>query len=228
MLHIENLTKSYPLPGKQQVDVLSIAGFHMEAGEKAALVGPSGSGKSTLLHIIAGIVRASSGSVKLLDKQLNGLSEAELDRFRARHIGYVFQSFNLLPSFTAIENVFAAMQFGKAIAHKDQRKRADELLSQVGLAHRLHHKPSQLSSGEQQRVSIARALANRPALVLADEPTASLDAGNAAQVFSLLVDACEQHNAALLLCSHDLELAGRLDRMVNIRELSLIDNREVV
>ncbi|MFM1651671.1 ABC transporter ATP-binding protein [Brevibacillus sp. B_LB10_24] len=220
MLEIANLTKSYQLPGKEQIHVLNIARFHMNAQERVALVGPSGSGKSTLLNIIAGILRPTSGQIHLLDQQLERLPEAKLDRFRARHIGYVFQSFHLLPGYTVVENVLTAMRFGKTIPPKEQRQRAVELLSQVGLAHRLYHKPGQLSTGEQQRVSIARALANRPALVLADEPTASLDRDNAAQVFALLMETCRSNNAALLLCSHDLELAGRLDRMIHIRDLS--------
>ncbi|MDO3679060.1 ABC transporter ATP-binding protein [Paenibacillus ehimensis] len=227
MLHAKNLSKSYPLPGKRQVNVLNIAHFAMQAGERVALVGPSGSGKSTLLQLIAGILRPTSGTIRLLDRQLERLSEAELDRFRAQHIGFVFQSFNLLPGFTALENVLAAMQFGKTVPPKAQKQRASELLAQVGLEHRLHHKPGQLSGGEQQRVSIARALANRPALVLADEPTASLDHANAEQVFSLLAEACEQNGTALLLCTHDPELAGRLDRVVSLRELSIFDTREV-
>jgi ABC-type lipoprotein export system ATPase subunit len=220
MLLLEHINKTYTVPGKQQVPVLHIPHFQMSAQEKVALVGPSGSGKSTLLHIIAGILRPTSGTVRLLDKQLNTLSEAECDRFRAQHIGYVFQSFNLLPGFTAMENVLAALRFGRTIPPKEHKNRAAEMLSHVGLEHRFHHKPGQLSNGEQQRVSIARALANRPALVLADEPTASLDYANAEHVFTLLADACRMNNAALLLCSHDLELAGKMDRMVNIRDLS--------
>ncbi|MFC5701678.1 ABC transporter ATP-binding protein [Cohnella faecalis] len=221
MLQLENVVKSYTVEGKRQVRVLDIRSFGMAAGEKAALVGPSGSGKSTLLHLLSGIIRPTEGTIRLLDRRLETLAEAELDRFRACHIGYVFQSFNLLPGFTAIENVLAAMQFGSsALTGKEKKERAAELLDQVGLGHRLRHRPAQLSQGEQQRVSIARALANRPALVLADEPTASLDAANAGNVFELLANACKEEGAALLLCTHDSELAGRMDRIVRIRELS--------
>lgn len=228
MLELERLTKSYRLSGNQSVDVLSIDRFRMDAEEQVALTGPSGSGKSTLLNLIAGIIRPTGGTIRILEQQLGELPEPALDRFRARHIGYVFQSFNLLPAFTALENVLAAMQFGRVIPRQEQKKRAAELLAQVGLEHRLHHKPGQLSSGEQQRVSIARALANRPSLVLADEPTASLDVHNAAQVFSLLVEVCRANRAALLLCTHDLDMAGRLERIVNLREISDIGKREVV
>jgi ABC-type lipoprotein export system ATPase subunit len=229
MLIIESLMKSYPSQGKQApVSVLDIPAFRMAECEQTALVGPSGSGKSTLLNLIAGIVRPTGGSILFRGHPLEKMSEAQLDRFRASHIGYVFQSYNLLPGFSALENVLVAMRFGKGIPPKDRKRRARELLDQVGLGHRLEHKPSQLSNGEQQRVSIARALANGPGLVLADEPTASLDVGNAEQVFQLLTDTCRANGAALLLCSHDLSLAGRLQRMVNIRDLSVPSTREVL
>ncbi|MEI7026373.1 ABC transporter ATP-binding protein [Paenibacillus sp. y28] len=220
MLLLEQVTKSYSLPGKQQVEVLNIRRFAMAAGERTALIGPSGSGKSTLLHIIAGILRPTSGTIRFAEQPLEQLSEAGLDRIRAQNIGYVFQTFNLLPGFTAQENVLAAMRFGRVIPVRQQKQRAKELLEQVGLGHRLSHRPGQLSSGEQQRVAIARALANRPALLLADEPTASLDSGHAEQVFTLLTEACAAAGAGLLLCTHDLELARRLERVVSIRDLS--------
>ncbi|WP_040951688.1 ABC transporter ATP-binding protein [Gorillibacterium massiliense] len=219
MLHISNLSKIYPLPGRKTAEALRIANFNMGDREKVALVGPSGSGKSTLLHLIAGILRPTTGSIRLLDHQLETMGEAELDRFRASRIGYVFQSFNLIPGLSALENVTAAMSFGRVIPARERKARAATLLDQVGLSHRLQHKPAQLSSGEQQRVSIARALANRPALVLADEPTASLDYDNAQQVFILLTEACQLHGAGLLLCTHDLDIAGKLDRIVRIRDL---------
>ncbi|WP_248925795.1 ABC transporter ATP-binding protein [Paenibacillus hamazuiensis] len=220
MLVLDKVTKSFAISASERIEVVSVDYFEMQRGEKAALVGPSGSGKSTLLHLIAGLFRPTSGSIRLLDKPVHGMKEAELDRFRAQHIGYVFQSFNLLSGFSALDNVLAAMKFGNVVPRKEQKERAAELLAQVGLGHRLDHKPSQLSGGEQQRVSIARALANSPALVLADEPTASLDADNAAQVFSLLVDACRSGGTALLMCTHDPELAGQLDKTINIRDLS--------
>lgn len=227
MLLIEQLTKSYPLPGNRQVDVLNIPLLRLAAGEKAALVGPSGSGKSTLLLLIAGIARPSGGSIRVNGTQLELLGEAALDRFRAQQIGFVFQSFNLLPGFSAQENVLAAMQFGRVIPPAERRARAARLLTQVGLGHRLHHKPGQLSSGEQQRVAIARALANRPTLVLADEPTASLDRANTEHVFALLSDVCREHGAGLLLSTHDPELAGRLERIIHLRDMSAAEAKEV-
>ncbi|MFD0673160.1 ABC transporter ATP-binding protein [Cohnella sp. GCM10027633] len=221
MLLLENVVKSYPSEGKQSFRVLDVRRFGMKAGERAALVGPSGSGKSTLLHLIAGIVRPTEGAIRVLDRQLEAMGESELDRFRARHIGYVFQNFNLLPGFTAAENVLAAMRFGSAsLSGKEKRERASRLLEQVGLGHRLRHRPSQLSQGEQQRVAIARALANRPSLVLADEPTASLDAANAVLVFELLARVCSEEGAALLLSTHDMELAAKTGRIVHVRDLA--------
>ncbi|MBB6634846.1 ABC transporter ATP-binding protein [Cohnella thailandensis] len=220
MLLIEELVKSYPMKGGQAVKVLEAERFEMKPGEKVAIVGPSGSGKSTLLHLISGVLRPTSGSIQLLGHELGALSEAELDRFRAKHIGYVFQSFNLLPGFSALENVQAAMGFGRKIPARERKARAAELLGRVGLGHRLNHRSHQLSQGEQQRVSIARALANRPAIVLADEPTASLDGANARQVYELLAEACGSEGAALLLSTHDMELAKRLDRVVPIRKLA--------
>ncbi|THF83546.1 ABC transporter ATP-binding protein [Cohnella fermenti] len=220
MLVLEEVSKTYPMKGGSAVPVVSVSRFAMAAGEQAALVGPSGSGKSTLLHLISGVLRPTSGSIQLLGRELGSLSEAELDRFRAKHIGYVFQSFNLLPGFSAAENVMAAMGFGRTIPARERKERAHMLLGRVGLGHRLNHRSHQLSQGEQQRVSIARALANRPALVLADEPTASLDGANAQIVYALLAEACESEGAALLLSTHDMELAKRTGRVVPIRELA--------
>lgn len=221
MLQVDNVVKTYFADNKQPVTVLHVRRFVMKAGERAALVGPSGSGKSTLLHLIAGIVRPTEGKIQVLDRQLATMGESELDRFRARHIGYVFQNFNLLPGFTAAENVLAAMRFGSAaLSGKEKRERAEQLLKQVGLGHRTGNRPSQLSQGEQQRVAIARALANRPSLVLADEPTASLDAANASAVFELLTRVCDEEGAALLLSTHDMELAAKTGRIVHVRDLA--------
>jgi len=220
MLEINNLVKSYPQPGKEPLCVLNVRRFTMAPGERAALTGPSGSGKSTLLHLIAGVLRPTEGTIRLLGQSLEQAGEAELDRYRAKHIGYVFQSFNLLPGLTALENVLAATRFGPAASRAEHKERASGLLARVGLGNRLHHLPNQLSQGEQQRVSIARALANRPSLVLADEPTASLDPANAERVFVLLDKACKEAGAALLLCTHDMELAGRMERHVRMRDLS--------
>ena len=156
--------------------------WSVDAGEQVVVVGPSGCGKTTLLHIIAGILRPTSGQVLIDGWNTPLLTESERDQFRARRIGYVFQTFNLLPGFTALENV----QLGMAFAGRHDKKRAIDLLERVGLGKRLHHKPSQMSVGEQQRVSVARALANHPRLVLADEPTANVGVGNQQIVVDML------------------------------------------
>lgn len=215
MLKISNLTKNYTVGGKE-LTVLSLDYLHVNKGEQIALLGPSGAGKTTLLHIIAGIVRPSTGNVLVLDTDILELTEAELDRFRAEHIGFVFQNFNLLPGFTALENVKLAMQFSHTIPHRERSKRAALLLEQVGLGHRLHHLPAQLSNGEQQRVAIARSLANQPAIILADEPTASLDYSNSQEVIQLLQELCSENDSTLLLCTHDLDIVPYFKRSIHL------------
>jgi ABC-type antimicrobial peptide transport system, ATPase component len=217
MLQALGLRKDYPLASGEAITVLTLEHFEMTAREKAALIGPSGSGKSTLLNVISGMIRPTSGSVQLHGTDITQLSEARMDAFRAQHIGYVFQSFHLVPGFSAVENVILAMQFSNVIPHRERKRRGEELLDMVGLSHRLRHRPEQLSSGEQQRVSIARALANRPSLVLADEPTASLDYHNAQLVLQLLSGVCQESGAALLLCTHDLAIAESMDRMIALK-----------
>jgi ABC-type lipoprotein export system ATPase subunit len=212
MLEINQLTKSYTSASGEKIIVLEIGHLRINRHEKVALVGPSGSGKSTLLNSIAGIIHPTSGSINLLNTNILDLSEGKMDTFRAQNIGYVFQNFNLLPGFTAVENIVIAMRFAKSIRVSQQKSRAKELLKQVGLEHHLESKVERLSNGEQQRVAIARALANNPSIVLADEPTASLDYKNTEIVYSMLVDVCAENAAALLLCTHDMELAKRMDR----------------
>jgi putative ABC transport system ATP-binding protein len=185
------------------------------------LAGRSGSGKTTLLHTIAGISRADSGVVQIAGCDLNSLSEVGRDRFRAANIGYVFQTFNLLPGFSALENVLLGMSFtsGKADA-----ARARELLGRVGLSHRLSHKPTMLSVGEQQRVAVARAMANRPKLLLADEPTANVDTGHQQQIIDLIRQSCREENVALVLVTHTPEVSVQFDRVEQLEQL----NRAVV
>jgi putative ABC transport system ATP-binding protein len=210
MLVLKDVKKSFAAPTGNLLPVLEIADFCLGDGEQMALVGRSGCGKTTLLHVIAGISRPDSGSVKVDGMDLCLMNEAECDRFRAQHIGYVFQTFNLLPGFTALENVLLGMRFAGS---RIDSARAKKLLERVGVAHRLHHKPAMLSVGEQQRVAVARALANRPKLLLADEPTANVDTGHQTQVFELLRDTCREENVALLLVTHSPELAARLPRV---------------
>ncbi|QJC54126.1 ABC transporter ATP-binding protein [Paenibacillus albicereus] len=220
MLRLEDVVKRYPAPDGGELTVLEVPRWELGRSERVALVGPSGSGKSTLLHLLCGIVRPSSGSVQLLGERLDRMKESSLDRLRASQVGYVHQSFQLLPGFTALENVLAAAAFGSPLSKRRQRERAAELLADAGLADRLDHLPRQLSQGQQQRVAIARALVNEPSLLLADEPTASLDPETADRVMELLAGSAAASGAALLLCTHDMDLAARMERIVTMKEIS--------
>lgn len=212
-LELRNVRKSYREPTGRLFTVLDIASFQMSSGEQVALVGESGGGKTTLLNVVAGITTPDAGQVMVGGVDLCRLSEPARDRFRADRIGYVFQTFHLLPAFTALENVLLGMSFsGKRV----DRQRAIALLERVGLKHRLHHRPAQLSVGEQQRVSVARALANTPILLLADEPTASVDVANQQAVLQLLRDSCREHHVALLLVTHSPEVARQFERVEHL------------
>jgi ABC-type lipoprotein export system ATPase subunit len=217
VIELEQVRKSFATPGGGRTDVLDVPGFRLAAGEHCALEGKSGSGKSTLLNVIAGILRPDSGRVVIAGIDITRLDEARRDRLRADALGLVFQQFNLLPGFTALENVLVAMSFGSGRA---DRGRATELLAAVGLADRLHHRPAQLSTGQQQRVAVARALANRPRAVLADEPTASVDAAHQQQVIDLLRDTCTAQNVALLVVTHAPEVARQFPRRLRLEEFN--------
>jgi putative ABC transport system ATP-binding protein len=221
MLELIDVRKSFSLPNGEQLPVLDIPEFRAAPGEQVVLVGRSGCGKTTLLHVIAGISRADSGRVKINGWDITLLSEAERDRFRAEHIGYVFQTFNLLPAFSALENVLVAMRFARG--HVD-KARAKQLLKRVGLEHRMSHKPPMLSVGEQQRVAVARALANKPKLLLADEPTASVDSGNQQAILDLIRETCQEENVTLLLVTHAPEVAQQFQRIEYLEKF----NRAVV
>jgi len=218
MLELENVKKSFQEPGGGRIPILDIKRFALAAGEQAVLVGKSGSGKTTLLHIIAGISVPDSGTVKVDGIDLVRLPEAGRDRLRADKIGYVFQTFNLLGAFTALENVQLGMTFASG---KRDESWARELLGRVGLSHRLDHKPSQLSVGEQQRVAVARALANRPKLLLADEPTANVDSRHQQQIVELIRTTCEQEQVALLMVTHSSDVAGQFSRVEPIETFNL-------
>lgn len=196
--------------------MLSLPELDIQAGEEIGIAGASGTGKTTLLNIIAGILIPSQGSVWINDVEINLLPEAKRDLFRAQTIGYVFQVFNLIPSLTAKENVMASMVFGKTIPSRLREKRCIELLNRVGLSHRINHKPGQLSGGEQQRVSIARALANQPPVIIADEPTANLDIKSRMMVMELLREICDENAATLIVATHDQGVLKNLKRVVNM------------
>lgn len=224
MLDLRNLKKSYKEPDGGELPILDVPRWQVGAGEQVVVVGPSGCGKTTLLHIIAGILRPTSGQVLINGWNTAILNESERDQFRARTIGYVFQTFNLLPGFTALENVQLGMSFA---GRGSDRKRAIDLLERVGLGHRLHHKPGQMSVGEQQRVSVARALANKPKLVLADEPTANVDVGNQQLVVDMLRNTCRDENVALILVTHSPAVAEQFDRVDLLTDVNLIAKKKL-
>jgi len=219
MLAVENVKKAFDEPGGSRLPILDVEELHLGVGEQAVLLGRSGCGKTTLLHVVAGISTPDSGEVRIDGLDITRLHEAERDRFRAETLGYIFQSFNLLPGFTALENVMLGMAFGRG---RRDAGRARGLLQRVGLGQRERHRPSQLSVGEQQRVAVARALANRPRLLLADEPTASVDAKNQQQVIDLIRETCEEEEIALLLVTHAPEVAAQFERAVYLENLNKV------
>lgn len=220
-LQLRNIKKSYREPGGGLLPVLDIPAFELAGGAQAALVGDSGGGKTTLLNVISGITLPDSGQVVVNNVNLCGLPEPARDRFRAQMIGIVFQQFQLLPFLTALENVLLGMSFsGRA-----NRTMARDLLGRVGLGQRLHHRPGQLSVGEQQRVSVARALANQPFLMLADEPTASVDARNQDTILQLLRDACRERNVSLLLVTHSPTVSSQFERVEQLSRFNQVPGR---
>ena len=216
-LVLKDVRKSYREPDGAALPILNIGEFTLQSGEQAALLGPSGGGKTTLLNVISGITMPDSGSVTIDGIDITRLHEVGRDRFRAQKIGFVFQTFNLLPAFTALENVLLGMSFsGKRV----DRRRAEELLGKVGLTNRLHHRPARMSVGEQQRVAVARSLANRPSLLLADEPTANVDVKNQQTILDLVCEACRENNVSLLMVTHSLEVARRFPRVDTLADFN--------
>lgn len=224
MLELKNLRKSYPQPGEARLPILDIPYFRVESGEQMVIIGRSGCGKTTLLHTVAGISRADSGEIWLDKVNIATMSEGGVDRVRAAKIGYVFQTFNLLPGFSALENVLLGMTFSGG--RKDPQ-RARMLLDRVGLAHRLTHRPRALSVGEQQRVAVARALANRPSLVLADEPTANIDPANQQKIIDLIREICSEEKVSLMLVTHSLEVSAQFPRVERLEEINRVTAKQL-
>ena len=216
VLRVEALRKAYRSPDGEVTPVLDIPALELRAGEQVALRGASGSGKTTLLHIIAGILMPDSGRVLIDGADITAMGEARRDALRAERIGYVFQTFNLLQGYSALENVLLGMMFGRGA----DAKAAAALLERVGLRNRLSYRPRQLSVGQQQRVAVARALANHPRLVLADEPTGNLDPRHGAEALTLIRDVCREQGAALLLVSHDPAVLSQFDRVDDLAVLN--------
>jgi putative ABC transport system ATP-binding protein len=208
--------------GSGPVTILDGVTLDVPAGQFVAVTGPSGSGKSTLLGLVAGLDRPTAGTVRVDGRDLGGLDEDALARLRRERIGYVFQSFHLIPTLTALENVVVPLELAGA---PDGLARARGLLADVGLAERVHHYPAQLSGGEQQRVALARAVANRPALLLADEPTGNLDSATGGQIIERLVRWSRDGAATLVLVTHDPALAAHADRVVELRDGRVVADR---
>ncbi|NJM08054.1 ABC transporter ATP-binding protein [Candidatus Gracilibacteria bacterium] len=216
LIQASALARRYAM-GKTFVDALRGVDLSVERGELVALVGPSGSGKSTLLHLIGGLVRPSGGSIVVNGLDLGKASDKQLVAYRRDTLGFVFQSFNLLPIKSAAENVEVPLMLA-GIAPAERRARAVALLEQLGLGQRVGHRPSELSGGEQQRVAIARALANRPRLILADEPTGNLDSSTGQEILGLLQRLVRDEGQTLLLITHDMDVAAIADRIVHLRD----------
>lgn len=216
-LSIRNLKKSYVEPGGRRLPILNVEAFDIADAEQVVLVGSSGGGKTTLLNVIAGITTTEYGTVVIDGTDVTRLPEAARDRFRALKIGYVFQTFNLLSAFTALENVLLGMSFS---GRRANRSHAEELLERVGLSHRLNHRPTKLSVGEQQRVAVARALANQPSLLLADEPTANVDTANQDNILKLIRDACTENGVSLMMVTHSQDVASQFDRVEKLSDFN--------
>jgi ABC-type lipoprotein export system ATPase subunit len=216
LLEIKSLRKSFVTPDGSKQTVVNVGEFALADEAQVALSGESGSGKTTFLHLIAGILKPDSGRLIIVGREMSALGEPDRDRLRATALGYIFQTFNLLQGYTCLENVLLGMSFGPGV----NRPFAQALLERVGLKDRLKHYPRQLSTGQQQRVAVARALANRPKLVLADEPTGNLDHKNARDSLALIRETCRENGAALLLVSHDREVLGQFE---NVREFERIN-----
>lgn len=213
ILNVRNLGKTYQSAGRT-LTVLENINFSVEAGSTMAIVGPSGSGKTTLLGLAAGLDRSSSGSVELNNIPLEEMNEDQRASIRNKYIGFIFQNFQLLPTLTALENVMVPMELR---GEKHVKQRAVELLQKVGLGQRGHHYPSQLSGGEQQRVSMARAFINRPQILFTDEPTGNLDAETSRGIVELIFNLNKEAGTTLIMVTHDLELANKTGRILKLK-----------
>ena len=224
VLQAENLTKTYT-SGDKKLTVLNNVSFQAEQGTSLSIIGPSGSGKTTLLGLCAGLDVPTSGTISLMGFKLNAMSEDDRAYVRNQFVGFVFQNFQLLSTLTALENVMVPLELR---GEKNISNKAKELLSRVGLADRLHHYPSQLSGGEQQRVAIARAFIVKPRILFADEPTGNLDEENAQQVRELLFEMNREEKTTLILVTHNLELAQKTERILQMKGGHLVNERLTV
>lgn len=215
-IKFEKITHHYQSSTHSSRQVINISHWEIDTGEQILVRGVSGSGKTTLFNITAGLLQPTTGMVYYDATSMFSLSEAQRDRFRAQHIGYIFQTHYLLNTLNALENVVMPMAFAKILPKSQWHERATDLLSQVGLGDFLYHRPAQLSTGQRMRVAVVRALVNKPHVVLADEPTASLDAESAETVMELIQSTCSLNNAILLVSSHDPALTSRFKTVINL------------
>jgi len=225
VIEIKNITKTY---NENTVPVHAVRGIdlNIEEGEFSAIIGPSGSGKTTFLNMIGGLDVPTSGSVKIDNKDISGLTSKQLIDFRLNHIGFVFQSYNLIPVLTAAENVAFIMEL-KGVSKKDRMQRAKELLEQVGIGDKFNRKPKELSGGEQQRVAVARALASKPKFILADEPTANLDSKSTGDLLDMMADLNKKLNITFLFATHDQRVMDRARRIITLTD-GIISSDEIM
>ena len=219
ILRVQNVSKTYQSAGRT-LTVLDSISFSVEQGATLSIIGPSGSGKTTLLGLCAGLDRASAGTVELNKIKLEDLNEDQRAQVRNRHVGFIFQNFQLLPTLTALENVMVPLELR---GERNVKPIAMDLLDKVGLAERSHHYPVQLSGGEQQRVSLARAFSNRPSILFADEPTGNLDAETSEKIENLLFDLNKQAGTTLILVTHNAELAARTGRIIRLKGGKMVE-----
>jgi putative ABC transport system ATP-binding protein len=221
MINIQNITKVYPM-GKRELVVLKGISLNIEQGELVAIMGPSGSGKTTLLNILGCLDTPTSGNYQLEGREVSRLKSGELAKIRGQKIGFIFQTFNLLSRLTALANVELGMTYAGGV----DRKRAIEALAAVGLAERVHHRPIELSGGEQQRVAIARAIAKSPTLFLADEPTGQLDSKSGEEIISILTSLHAEQGITLLVVTHDANIASHCQRIIHLRDGEIVEGEE--
>lgn len=224
ILSVDNLSKTFT-NGNKELTVLKEISFTVKKGTSCAIVGPSGSGKTTLLGLCAGLDKPTSGDVILNNQKISALSESELSGIRNEQIGFVFQSFQLIPTLTALENVMVPIEL-RGLAYKEVEKKAVELLDKVGLKDRITHYPTQLSGGEQQRVGLARAFIHNPDILFADEPTGNLDGDTGAQIEDLLFELNQDEGTTLIIVTHDRELASKCNRIIELKSGAIISDKQ--
>ena len=225
-IDIRNVTKVYKV-GSVEVNALRGVSLKIEQGEICCIVGRSGLGKSTLLNVMAGLEPVTSGEIVIANKHMERMTQSELIVFRQKHVGFIFQSFNLLPYYTAVENVAFPLSFRGVLPNK-RNKLAREMLKEVGLESHMNHKPTQMSGGQQQRVGIARALVTNPDIVFADEPTGNLDSSTSDEVMHMIVDTLRKHNRTLVMVTHDPNMAEYADRVIHLLDgrIVKIENKQ--